>query len=121
MEKINIKKLIISIICTLVLLIGGTYAAWNFLTEKTDITVLVDGDQISFDAGVNITVDNLLPVYSMYSETNVITKDVEVYKENGEYTAGIDLYLKLTTWPTAFASSSFRWALYKNGNYIKPI
>lgn len=118
MEKKNVIRIVISIICSVLLLVGGTYAAWNFLTEKTDINMFVDGDQITFNAGTDITVEHMLPVYSMYSETNVITRDIEIYKENGDYTAGINLYLNLKAWNSALSSASFRWALYKNGNYL---
>ena len=115
MEKKNVVRIVISIVLSAILLIGGTYAAWNFLTEETNITMTVDGDQITFDAGSDITITNILPVYSMEEG---ITKDIVVYKENGDYTAGINLYLNLKTWPSALSSASFRWALYKNGSYL---
>lgn len=115
MSRENKIKIIISVFCSLLLLGGATYAAWNFLTEKTNVTMVVDGDQISFNAGSDITVENILPVYSM---NDGVTKDIEIYKQNGKYTAGINLYLKLTTWPSALSSASFRWALYKNESYL---
>lgn len=115
MSRENKIKIIISIVCTILLIGGVTYAAWNFLTEKTNVTMVVDGDQISFNAGSDITVENILPVYSM---NDGITKDIEIYKQNGNYTAGINLYLNLKTWPSALSSASFRWALYKNGSYL---
>ena len=114
MKKNNIK-IIIGIISTIILLLGGTYALINFLTESTSVTMTVGGDQISFNAGTNITLDKILPVYSMEQG---ITKDIEIYKEDGDYTAGIDLYLNLKTWPSAMSSASFRWAVYKNGEYL---
>ena len=115
MKQKNIVRIIISIVISLALLIGGTYAAWTFLTEKTNVVMTVGGDQIHFNAGENITVSNLLPVYTMEQG---ITKDIEIYKDNGDYTAGIDLYLNLKTWPTEMSSASFRWAVYKNGAYL---
>ena len=115
MSRENKIKIIISIVCTILLFGGATYALWNFLTEKTNVTMVVDGDQISFNAGSDITIDNILPVYSM---NDGITKDIEIYKQNGNYTAGINLYLNLKTWPSALSSASFRWALYKNGSYL---
>ena len=111
----NKITIIVSIICSIILLLGGTYAAWNFLTEKTSVTMLVGGDQISFDAGANITVDKILPVYTM---EDGITKDITVYKAEGDYTAGIDLYLNLKTWPSTMSNPCFRWAVYKNGAYL---
>ena len=114
MKKNNIK-IIIGIVSTIILLLGGTYALVTFLTESTSVTMTVGGDQISFNAGTNITVDKILPVYSMEQG---ITKDIEIYKEDGDYTAGIDLYLNLKTWPSAMSSASFRWAVYKNGAYL---
>ena len=115
MSRENKIKIIISIVCTILLIGGVTYAAWNFLTEKTNVTMIIDGDQISFNAGSDITIENILPVYSM---NDGITKDIEIYKQNGNYTAGINLYLNLKTWPSALSSASFRWALYKNGSYL---
>lgn len=115
MSRENKIKIIISIIFSVLLLSGVTYAAWNFLTEKTNVTMVVDGDQISFNAGSDITINNILPVYSM---NDGVTKDIEIYKQNGDYTAGINLYLNLKTWPSALSSNSFRWALYKNGSYL---
>ena len=108
-------KLIISIMLSLALVLGGTYAAWNFLTEKTQIIVNIDGDQISYNAGAGLTVNGMMPVYSM--EQGVV-KEIEIYKENGDYTAGMNLYLNLTSWPSELSSSSFRYAVYKNGIYI---
>ena len=84
----NKIKIIIGVVSTIILLLGGTYAAYTFFTEKTTVTMLVGGDQISFKAGVNITVDKISPVYSMEEG---ITKEIEIYKEKGDYTAGIDL------------------------------
>ena len=115
MSRENKIKIIISIVCTILLIGGVTYAAWNFLTEKTNVTMIIDGDQISFNAGSDITIENILPVYSM---NDGVTKDIEIYKQNGNYTAGINLYLNLKTWPSALSSASFRWALYKNGSYL---
>lgn len=115
MSRENKIKIIISIVSSILLLGGATYAAWNFLTEKTNVTMVVDGDQISFNAGSDITIENILPVYSM---NDGVTKDIEIYKQNGDYTAGINLYLNLKTWPSAMSSNSFRWALYKNGSYL---
>lgn len=115
MSRENKIKIIISIVCTILLIGGTTYALWNFLTEKTNVTMVIDGDQISFNAGSDITIENILPVYSM---NDGVTKDIEIYKENGNYTAGINLYLNLKTWPSALSSASFRWALYKNGSYL---
>lgn len=115
MSRENKIKIIISIVCTILLIGGVTYALWNFLTEKTNVTMVIDGDQISFNAGSDITINNILPVYSM---NDGVTKDIEIYKQNGDYTAGINLYLNLKTWPSALSSASFRWALYKNGSYL---
>lgn len=115
MENSNAKKIVIGILSFVILLGGATYAVWNFLTEKTNVTMIVDGDQINFDAGEDISVSNILPVYTMEEG---ITKDVTVYKENGNYRAGIDLYLNLKTWPTYLSDKSFRWALFKNGKYL---
>ena len=61
----NRKKIIISILLTLALILGTTYAMFNVMTEKTDVNMVMDGDQISFNAGQNITVTNILPVYDM--------------------------------------------------------
>ena len=115
MSRENRIKIIISIVCTILLFGGTTYALWNFLTEKTNVTMVIDGDQISFNAGSDITINNILPVYSM---NDGVTKDIEIYKQNGDYTAGINLYLNLKTWPSALSSASFRWSLYKNGSYL---
>lgn len=114
-ERNNKIRIIISIVFSIVLLIGATYALWNYLTEKTNIVMNIDGDQISFNAGEDITVSNIMPVYTMEEG---ITKDIEIYKQNGNYTAGINLYLNLKTWPVSLSDGSFRWALYKNGDYL---
>ena len=111
----NNKRIIVSIILSLVLLIGGTYAYIYFYTEKTAVTMMVDGDRISFNAGENIIASSIVPVYRMEEG---IVKEIEIYKENGKYQAGIDLYLELTSWPTSFSSNSLRWALYKNNNFL---
>ena len=37
----------------------------------------MDGDEVNFNAGVDLTVENMLPVYTMEEG---ITKDIEVYK-----------------------------------------
>lgn len=52
----NKMKIIISIVSTIILLLGGTYAALNLLTDKTDIVMTIGGERITFNAGTNITV-----------------------------------------------------------------
>ena len=108
-------KLLISIIVTILVLGGATYAAWNFLSEKTNMVVSVDGDQINFNAGVDITIDGIVPVYN---KEDSVVKEIEVYNKNGKYKSGIDIFLDLTSWPTELSHQSFRWALYKNDKYL---
>ena len=118
MENENKKrnyKLLLSILITILVLAGSTYAVWYYLTERTDIVMNIDGDRINFNAGSDMTITNMLPVYTM-EEAEI--KDIEIYKENDNYTAGINLYLNLKTWPIQLSDNSFRWALYKNGNYM---
>ena len=79
------KKLIVSIICSLMLLISGTYAAMTFLTEKTDVTMVVDGDEISFNAGDSMTVEGIMPVYSM-EEVNSLIAEADAVSVVGQRT-----------------------------------
>ena len=108
-------KYVLSIIFVLLLVVGITYAVWSYNTQKTNIVMTLDGDQISYDAGADMTYSNIKPVYTMEEG---ISKEIEVYATTNNYDAGFALYLDLTTWPTTLSNQSFRWALYKNNNYL---
>lgn len=114
MDKKTRIRLIFSILLSIALIAGVTYAIFNYVTDKTNVVMNIDGDDIQFDAGTDITINNMLPVYTM---DEGVYKDIIIYKKNNNYKAGINLFLNLKTWPVTLSDTSFRWALYKNGEY----
>ena len=59
------KKIIIGIVITLFLAIGLTYAWWTWnSTTNTDVSLTIDGININYEAGSDITNIKLLPVSS---------------------------------------------------------
>ena len=59
------KKIIIGIIISIIIALGITYAWWSWnSTTNTDVSLVVDGINITYEDGDDITDIKLIPVSS---------------------------------------------------------
>ncbi len=113
------KKIIIGIVITLFLAIGLTYAWWTWnSTTNTDVSLTIDGININYEAGSDITNIKLLPVSSKEKgvEDNIaIKKDITVSSNTNVY---MDLNMSLELFPDGLKHESLKWEIYKGNNLV---
>ena len=113
------KKIIIGIVITLFLAIGLTYAWWTWnSTTNTDVSLTIDGININYEAGSDITNIKLLPVTSKEKgvEDNIaIKKDITVSSNTNVY---MDLNMSLELFPDGLKHESLKWEIYKDNNLV---
>ena len=113
------KKIIIVIVITLFLAIGLTYAWWTWnSTTNTDVSLTIDGININYEAGSDITNIKLLPVSSKEKgvEDNIaIKKDITVSSNTNVY---MDLNMSLELFPDGLKHESLKWEIYKDNNLV---
>ena len=113
------KKIIIGIVITLFLAIGLTYAWWTWnSTTNTDVSLTIDGININYEAGSDITNIKLLPVSSKEKgvEDNIaIKKDITVSSNTNVY---MDLNMSLELFPDGLKHESLKWEIYKDNTLI---
>ena len=110
------------IVCSLIVLTGliiaGTYALfqWNTTTdEETILKVTVQGADIIYEGGTDITGFNLNPTAT--KEEGVL-KELSLSLGNSTINVCADINLELTTLPTGLLHESFRYEIYKNNTLI---
>jgi len=110
------------IVCSLIVLTGliiaGTYALfqWNSSTEEeTILKVTVQGADIIYEGGTDITGFNLNPTAT--KEEGVL-KELSLSLGNSTINVCADINLELTTLPTGLLHESFRYEIYKNNTLI---
>ena len=113
------KKIIIGIVITLFLAIGLTYAWWTWnSTTNTDVSLTIDGININYEAGSDITNIKLLPVTSKEKgvEDNIaIKKDITVSSNTNVY---MDLNMSLELFPDGLKHESLKWEIYKDNTLV---
>ena len=109
----NKKHIFVLIGIIIFLSLAGTFAWWNW-SSSTNAVVngKVCAPNISFTGGTTINGTDLEPVLT---KEQGLKKDINVNLFNScdNDTAVLNLKLKLNTFPSALADSSFKWALYK--------
>ena len=120
----NKKKIIIIVSLLIVLVIGVTYAWWNWQSStNTNVTFNVEGATVTYSAGANISGIKLIPVSS---KEKGVTDNTAAYKEitaSSNKTMYLTLNMALTTFPSNLADKSLVWEIYKgntkigNGNF----
>ena len=119
MEKHKLIGTIIGVIAFVALIAGVTYAWYTWQSsDRTNVTFTVDGVDITFDAGSDITSSKLRPVS---------TKEVGVEKgyaiektitASSPVTAYLNLYLTLELLPDGLKHESFIWEIYKDNDLV---
>ena len=123
MDKSNKKKIIISvtsIIALVIVVASATYAWWVWQSNSAnDVTINLTGSSvITFVGGTDIS-GTLIPVVN--KNDSYVSK--EFYVNPSSANLSFNLYLKLTSFPSALAHQSFKWELYlqaiplANGNF----
>jgi len=110
--------IVFSLIVLTGLIIAGTYALfqWNTTTEEeTILKVTVQGADIIYEGGTDITGFNLNPTAS--KEEGVL-KELNLSLGNSTINVCADINLELTTLPTGLLHESFRYEIYKNDTLI---
>jgi len=115
----NKKTLIISSLIILTgLIIGITYAWFTWNSDESETTVLnikVEGAEIIYDGGTDITGTSLYPTST---KEEGILKEVTMSLGNSTINVCADLNLELTTLPTELQHESFRYEAYKDNQLI---
>jgi len=107
-------------LCLIIGMILGTTTAWYTWTSSmsTDVTFNIGGLTITYEAGYDITRQNLRPTSS--KETGVtnnyaIKKDITV---SATKTAYLNLYLTAETLPEILSHESLKWEVYEGSTLL---
>ena len=118
------RKIWIGLTILVILLIGTTYAWWTWnSTTNTDVSLTVDGINVTYDGGPDITGINLIPVSSKEKGIEDNTAILKTVTVSSSQTLYMDLNLTLETLPDGLKDRSFVWELYNgttkvsNGNF----
>ena len=120
MKTIYFKYVYILLI-VLILFIVGSYAFFSWGSNANNNTnvsfdVIADTVYIEYDAGSDITGANLYPVDD---KSNGISKTITVKTDKvSSKPVTFNLYLDLTSVPTALLHSSFKWAVYTGNDLV---
>lgn len=115
MDKLERRYIILVTILILLISITGTFAWYVFQSNNNAIVnTNVCAPEILFIGGDTINGSKLVPVSS---KEDGLMKNIQVNLNNtcNNDTVNLNLKMKLSTFPSALASSSFVWELYKNG------
>ena len=108
------NKIIIGVSLLLLLVIGITYAwfTWNS-EENTNVSVTIEGMNITYEDGEDITGINLIPVSTKEKgelDGTAIAKEITVSSNMNAY---LDLNMNLEILPEGLKDASFKWEIYK--------
>lgn len=109
----NNKKFIIGVILLLLLMVGGTYAYYRWVSSNNmDVEVTIEGGTVTFVGGDNIT-GTLIPTAT---KEEGIKKDVTVKADT--IGATLNLYMDLTIMPDELKEESFEYEVYYNDSTL---
>lgn len=122
MIKVNKKIIVIGIsLLFLALLVGGgTYAFYEWISSSTDVIFDVEGLRVRYVGGADIVGASLIPTRT---KEEGISKTIYVELDSTQIvtpTPTLSLYLDLTEFPSPLADASFKWEFYKNDE-INPL
>ena len=110
------KYLLLGAFSLTILLIGITYAWWNWTSEKTNINLTLNGLNIIYTGEDNVLKGPLYPTASMTNPDNIIhpfklrtTNNIDVYGK---------ISLEVLELPNELKECSFLWSLYKEDEEI---
>ena len=103
----------------MLLVIGITFAwfTWNS-TTNTDVSVTIEGINITYEDGQDITGINLIPVSSKEkgeADGTAIAKEITVSSNMNAY---LDLNMSLDILPDGLKDASFKWEFYKGADLL---
>ncbi len=112
----KIKYLLLGAFSLTILLIGITYAWWNWTSEKTNINLTLNGLNVIYTGEDNILKGPLYPTASITNPDNIIhpfklrtTNNIDVYGK---------ISLEVLELPNELKERSFLWSLYKEDEEI---
>ena len=120
--KTRYFKYVYILLIVLILFIVGSYAFFSWgsnANSNTNVSfdVVAETVYIEYDAGSDITGANLYPVDD---KSDGISKTITVKTDKVVQSKPVtfNLYLDLTSVPTALLHSSFKWAVYTGNNLV---
>ena len=119
--KTRYFKYVYILLIVLILFIVGSYAFFSWGSNANNNTnvsfdVIADTVYIEYDAGSDITGANLYPVDD---KSNGISKTITVKTDKvSSKPVTFNLYLDLTSVPTALLHNSFKWAIYTGNDLV---
>ena len=119
--KTRYFKYVYILLIVLILFIVGSYAFFSWGSNANNNTnvsfdVIADTVYIEYDAGSDITGANLYPVDD---KSDGISKTITVKTDKvSSKPVTFNLYLDLTSVPTALLHSSFKWAVYTGNDLV---
>ena len=120
--KTRYFKYVYILLIVLILFIVGSYAFFSWGSNANNNTnvsfdVIADTVYIEYDAGSDITGANLYPVDD---KSDGISKTITVKTDKVAQSKPVtfNLYLDLTSVPTALLHSSFKWAVYTGNDLV---
>lgn len=110
------KYLLLGAFYLTILLIGITYAWWNWTSEKTNINLTLNGLNVIYTGEDTVLKGPLYPTASMTNPDNIIhpfklrtTNNIDVYGK---------ISLEILEFPNELKKCSFLWSLYKEDEEI---
>ena len=119
--KTRYFKYVYILLIVLILFIVGSYAFFSWGSNANNNTnvsfdVIADTVYIEYDAGSDITGANLYPVDD---KSDGISKTITVKTDKvSSKPVTFNLYLDLTSVPTALLHNSFKWAVYTGNDLV---
>ena len=119
--KTKYFKYVYILLIALILFIVGSYAFFSWSSNANSNTnvsfdVVAESVYIEYDAGSDVTGANLYPVDD---KSDGISKTITVKTDKvSSKPVTFNLYLDLTSVPTALLHSSFKWAVYTGNNLV---
>ena len=111
------KKLLILIPAIAVIIIGITYAWWDWMSTTSSASFTVTDLVINYSGGPDITGIQLVPVTSKEKGEADGTAVVKTITASANGKAYLDLNMTLETYPTDLKDDTLVWGIY-NGNTL---
>jgi len=111
------KKLIILIVSLVILILGVTYAGYQWVSSNnTNIATITNGIYVIFNGGADITGANLVPTLT---KEEGIEKEMTVKMLTQDKTSTMNLYLNINSIGSGLTlTTEFKWALYKENTLV---
>ena len=113
------KKIWMGLTVLVLLLIGTSFAWWYWnSTTNTNISLTINGVDVTYVGGSDITGVNLIPVSSKEKGIADNTAIEKVVTASSNSTTYMNLYLTLETLPNGLKDKSFVYEVYNGANLV---